>query len=619
MSKLSGVVGIITAACALHAVHAEVQQLPDMVVTPSGSEMELASMGHSVTVITAEDIVSAGWRTLPEALRTVPGLYLSQSGAPGSTVSISIRGSRTAQVLVMVDGVRVNDPSGPTREAEIQSIDLSNVERIEVVRGPLSGLYGSDATAGVIHVITKRGEPGVSGSVFAEAGSYHTYRAGGRLVSGTETTQVAVDVAYLKSDGFSAANRRLPGNTEDDGVETWNIRVSADHQLTDSIRLDAILHYIDTKADYDDGAGPFADADNKATIEQVLAGVGARFGAPDALWQQSLRLQYSRFDRSFEDMFGSTTFESEHIDADWRHTLEVGSAHFVTIGVQVHEESGTSSGDKIGSAQNLGLYLQDQIQVDALSLLTGLRYDHHDAFGDTATWRLAPSYLLEETATRFKGSLGTGFKAPSLFQLYAPAGAFGPVGNVDLDPERSFGWDAGVEQRLFSGMLVLDVTYFAATVKDQIDFVIGYENVSRVDTEGVEVSAQLSPTESLDFTASYTYTKATDKDSGERLIRVPRDQAALRADWRPAEKLRLSSNVRYVGAFDDRYFDMGMFAAVDARVDSSIVVDMAGSYDVSETVQLFGRIDNVFNEKYEEIAGYGTAGLSAYVGMRVDL
>ncbi len=619
MSKLTGAVGVISAACALHVAVAEVQELPDVVVTPSGSEIAVADMGHSVTVITSDEIQAAGWRTLPEALRLVPGLYISQSGSPGSTVSISVRGSRSSQVLVMVDGVRLNDPSGPTREAEIQSIDLANVERIEIVRGPLSGLYGSDATAGVIHVITKRGAPGVHGSVFAEAGSFHTYRVGGQLFSGTDTTQVAVDATYLKSDGFSAANRRLPGNTEDDGVESWNVRVRADHQLLPSVRLHANFQYLYTEADYDDGAGPLADADNTAEVEQILAGAGIHFGEADARWQHGLRLQYSRFDRSFEDGFGSTTFDGEHLDADWRHTIAISDAHALTVGVNVHEESADSNGARIGRAQTLGLYAQDLVRVDALSLLSGIRYDNHEEFGSEITWRLAPSYQVEQTQTRVKGSVGTGFKAPSLFQLYAPAGPFGPVGNADLDPERSLGWDAGIEQRFLDGVLVLDVTYFSTRIKDQIDFVIGYENVSRVEMEGVEISAYYSPITSVDLVASYTYTRAEDKQSGERLIRVPRDRASVSAKWRPVQKLNLSSSVRYVGAFDDRYFDLGMFAVQDVRVASSVVVDMAGAYQVSERVQLFGRIDNLLDEDYEEIAGYGTAGLSAYGGVRVAL
>jgi vitamin B12 transporter len=619
MRNVTGAIAMVSAACALHAVGAEIQELPDVVVTPGGYEMNAADMGHSITVIRSAEIRAAGWRTLPEALRSVPGLYVSQSGAPGSTVSLSMRGSRSAQVLVLVDGVRLNDPSGPTREAEIQSIDLANVERIEVVRGPLSGLYGSDATAGVIQVITRRAESGVSGRVFVEGGSYQTYRAGGQLLSGTESTQVAVDAVYLQSDGFSAANERLEGNAQADGVETLHVRLRADHQFSESIRLDTDLMYIETQADYDNGAGPFADAENRASVEQILAGIGAHFGKEEAMWRQAIRLQYSRFDRSFEDMFGATTFDGEQMGADWRHSLKLGPTHQITFGISAQEESARSSGEKVGDAQTLSAYVQDYIAVDQFALLTGVRYDDHDAFGGAATWRLAPSYRIEKTATRVKGSIGTGYKAPSLYQLYAPESFFGPIGNADLDPERSLGWDFGFEQTLLDGLMAVDVTYFNNRIKDQIDFVVGYQNVSRVETEGVEVSARVSPSDVLDLTLSYTYTSAEDKTSGERLIRVPQDRGALRADWRPTGKINLSSTVRYVGSFDDRYFDMSMFAVVDTKVDASVVVDVAGSYDLSDRVQVYGRIDNLFDENYEEIAGYGTAGLSAYGGVRIQL
>ncbi len=619
MSKLTGAIGLVTAACALHVTGSELQELPNMVVTPSGDEMEVLDIGHSVTVITAAEIEAAGWRTLPDALRTVPGMYLAQNGAPGSTVSLSVRGSRSSQVLVLVDGVRLNDPSGPTREAEIQSIALANVERIEIVRGPLSGLYGSDATAGVIHVITKRGEAGLAGSVFTEVGSYQTYRVGGRLVSGNDTTQVAVDAVYLHSDGFSSANRRLPGNSEDDGVDKWNIHVAADHQLRENIHLAATLQYIDTEAEYDDGSGPYADADNLADLEQFTASVGARLGTADDNWQQEMRLEYSRFDRSFEDSFGQTEFDGEHLDADWRHTLLLGRFHRVNVGMNAYQEKARSDGDTIGDANNVGVYAQDHFMYDRFALLSGMRYDAHDEFGGEATWRIAPSYRLATSSTRVKASVGTGFKAPSLFQLYAPATAFGPVGNADLDPERSLGWDAGVEQSLFGGKVLVEVTYFGGRVKDQIDFVMGYENASRVETDGVEVLGRFSPVEKLELTASYTYTRAENESTGTRLIRIPEDSASLRADWRPTGTVDLSSTVRYVGAFDDRYFDMQMFSTVDTRVDSSVVVDLAGSVDVSDRIEIFGRIENLFDEKYEEIAGYGTAGVSGYGGVRVQL
>ncbi len=613
-------VAVMMAACAVHVAGAAEQDLPDLVVTPTGQEVSVSRIGHSVTTITAVDIEANGWRVLAEALRTVPGLHINQSGAPGSTVGLVMRGSRSSQVLVLMDGIRLNDPSGPTREAEIAAIDLANVERIEVLRGPQSGLYGSDAIAGVINVITRKSPEGLSGFMSAEGGSYGTWRTAAELRSGTETLSAGASVSYLSSGGFSAANSRFPGNDEKDGFTTLNVAASLGVQATDALRLEGRLQMIDAEADYDNGGGPGADAEGHvATSEQVLAGVKALIGEPSAPWRQSLSLNYSMTDREFDDMFGNITYKGDNIEAEWRHDVRIGQANMLTAGVNYREESARTGDERRVRADNLGLYLQEQFVCGGFDAVAGLRYDRHEAFGGELTWRAAPSYRLKKTGTRFRGSVGTGFKAPSLYQLYAPASAWGAVGNPDLDPETSLGWDAGVEQSLLAGKIVVGLTLFASRVEDQIEFINGYENVSRVDSEGVEVFASFRPVDAVQVTASYTRTEAEDRDADAQLIRVPKDRATLTATAEITRRLRVSATAVYTGAFDDRYFDSTMFTAVDARVDSSVVVHLAAQVTVSDRVTVFGRVDNLFDEDYEEIYGYGTAGLSGYGGVKVNL
>jgi len=611
---------VMMTACAAHAVGADEQELPDLVVTPTGQAVSAMQLGHSITTVTAQDIAANGWRTLPEALRLIPGLHINESGAPGSTVGLSIRGSRSAQVLVLVDGVRLNDPSGPTREAEIASIDLANVERIEVLRGPQSGLYGSDAIAGVINIITRKAAKGVTGSVSAEAGSYGTYRAAGAFRSATESADAAASVSYLGSDGFSAANKRFPGNTEKDGFETLNAAASLGLQASDWLRLEGRLQVIDAEADYDNGGGPGADAEGAvASTEQVLTGVKAAIGEADAGWRQALMLNYSAMDRAFDDMFGHTEYKGENLDTEWRHDILTGSAGTLSAGASYRREDAEVATDPAISADTVGLYLQQHATLGAFDGVAGLRFDEHEEFGSELTWRAAPSYRVETTGTRFKGSVGTGFKAPSLYQLYAPASAWGAVGNPELDPETSLGWDTGVEQAFCGERLVVGVTYFSSRVEDQIEFVNGYENVSRVDSEGVELYVTVNPVEPLTLTAAYTYTDAEDKSTGAQVIRVPEDRATATATYAFSPRTDISASVLYTGAFDDRYFDSTMFTAVDARVDSAVVVNLAGRLGVTERVSLFGRIDNLFDEEYEQVYGYGTAGLSAYGGVNMTL
>ncbi len=611
---------LVMVACAAHAAGAVEQELPDLVVTPTGQEISARRIGHSVSTVTAADIAANGWRTLPEALRAIPGLHLSQSGSPGSTVGLVIRGSRSSQVLVLVDGIRLNDASGPTREAETAAIDLANVERIEVLRGPQSGLYGSDAMAGVINIITKKADEGLAGSVSAEAGSYGTYRTAAEVRSGSEKVSATASASYLASDGFSAANRRFPGNDEKDGFDTLNVSASLGVQASDAIRLEGRVQAIDAKADYDNGGGPGADADGHvASTEQVLGGVKGLVGEDSASWRQALSMNYSGIAREFDDMFGNTTYEGDNLEAEWRHDIRIGSANTVSAGVNLREESAKAGSERQVSAQNIGLYLQDHATLGAFDTIAGLRYDRHEEFGSELTWRAAPSYRVAKTGTRFKASVGTGFKAPSLYQLYAPASAWGAVGNPDLDPETSLGWDAGIEQSLLSERLVLGATYFASRVEDQIEFVNGYENVSRVDSEGVELFATCRPVDRLRLTASYTRTEAEDRDAGKQLIRVPKDRAVLGADADVTRRVNVGASVLYQGAFDDRYFDSTMFSSVEARADAAVVVNLAANVEVSDRVALFGRIDNLFDEDYEEVYGYGTAGLSGYGGVRVTL
>jgi len=611
---------IMMTACAAHAVGAGEQVLPDLVVTPTGQAVSALQIGHSVTTVTAQDIAANGWRTLPEALRMIPGLHIHQSGSPGSTVGLVMRGGRSSQVLVLVDGIRLNDPSGPTREAEIAAVDLANVERIEVLRGPQSGLYGSDAIAGVINIITRKAAPGVSGSLSAEAGSYGTYRAAAQLHSGTEKMDAAASVSYLHTDGFSAANKRFPGNTEKDGFSTLNAAASLGVQATDWLRLEGRVQVIDAEADYDNGGGPGADAEGAvASTEQVLTGLRAEIGEKDATWRQALMLNYSVMDRAFDDMFGHTEYKGENLDTEWRHDIRTGDAGTLSAGVSFRREEAEVASDPGVSAETVGVYLQQHATLGAFDAVAGLRYDEHEEFGGELTWRAAPSYRIETTGTRLKGSVGTGFKAPSLYQLYAPASAWGAIGNPDLDPETSLGWDAGVEQAFCGERLVLGVTYFASRVEDQIEFANGYENISRVDSEGVECYIAYNPLDALTLMATYTRTDAEDKSSGAQVIRVPKDRASVTATYAFSPRTDISATVLYTGAFDDRYFDSTMFTAVNARVDSSVVVNLAGRLGLTERVSLFGRIDNLFDEDYEQVYGYGTAGLSGYAGLNMTL
>ena len=589
--------------------------LPDMVVTATGDESPVSSLGQSISVISSDDIEKHGWTILPQALRHVPGLHIGQSGAAGSPVSIYIRGSYSQHVLVMVDGVRMNDPSDTTRSADISGIDLSGVERIEIVRGPQSGLYGSDALSGVINIITQDGKQPSSLSV--EAGSYETYRVAGSFNGKTGIVHYATSASYIDSEGFSSASDEYEGNSEKDGFSTMNLAARFGIQATESIFADISARYVDMESEYDLGGGPNADADdNVSNSEMFTIRGGLRYAKPDSIWSSKINCDYATIEREFNSSWGRDTFEGKNLETEWRNNFAVSDEHLLSAGIVYSDESAEGSGFDKETANTTGIYLQDEITYGDFNAVASVRYDDHDRFGSESTYRVAPSYMVSD-GTRVKASVGSGFKAPSLYQLYAPAGTWGAVGNSDLNAEEMFAWDAGLEQVLVAGLLSVDLVWFQNEIDNMIEFANGFENIAEAETKGVELGITITPADSVVIKATYTYTDAKDKANDMQLIRIPENRATLDVSYAVTKRLDLNASMLYVDSRNDLYFDPTMFMSIDMKTDSYLTVDLAANYALTEMVSLFGRIENLTDEDYEEIYGYGTPDRSIYGGAKV--
>jgi len=268
------------------------------------------------------------------------------------------------------------------------------------------------------------------------------------------------------------------------------------------------------------------------------------------------------------------------------------------------------------SANIKGAYIQDKIALyESFFATLGIRVDDHSSFGSETTYRIAPAYLFKKTGTKIKATYGTGFKAPSLYQLYAPATASGPIGNEDLKPEKSKGWDVGIEQYLFQDRLTLGATYFRNDFENLIDFdwTKGYINIAKARTEGAEIFASVRPAEDLTIRASYTYTDTEDKETGEKFLRRPLHKGSLNLNYLFLKKGNVNVDIIYVGKRDDwdPYPKRG-------KVGDYTLVNLAASYDITKKIQLFGRVDNLFDRDYEEVKGYGTAGVSFFGGAKVS-
>lgn len=635
--KFYGIVFCLVVLCQAQGAFGQedTTRLEDLVVTATRSDMSLEEVGSSVTVITADDLERQQKRLVLDALREVPGLDVIRNGGPGGATMVAIRGAKAEQTLVLIDGSRVNDPSTIGNSFDFANLTTDNIERIEILRGPQSTLYGSDAIGGVINIITRRGEGRLQGTVSIEGGSFATVREQATISGGLEKLDYSLGLSRLDTGGISSAGKNY-GNREDDGYHATAFSSRLGLKPSDIFDVDCTVRYLDTRADMDNGGGVGQDDPNSiAASEQLFMSARARLSLFDDRWRQKLELAIVNLDRTYRNDVDAdhpfdlsrATYHGEGVTLDWQNTLQLHPTTTLIFGVERRDEEANSTyySESIWgpyssifpkqSARNTGVYIQDQLNLwDSWFTTVGARLDDHSGFGSKVTWRVTTSYLFRNTDTRIRGSYGTGFKAPSLYQLYEPT-----YGNSELNPEKSSGWDAGIEQALFAGRLELGATWFANDFKDLIDFdssAYTYKNISRAESSGVELSATVRPTDSLTLRAGYTWMETKDKSTGEKLLRKPKNKISFDANYRIAAKGNVNLGILYVGKRDD--YDYSTWPAERVELGGYLLVNMAASYDVTRWLQLFARVDNLLDRDYEEVKGYGTAGIGAYGGVKLS-
>ncbi|MBU4263395.1 MAG: TonB-dependent receptor [Proteobacteria bacterium] len=613
--------------------------LDEVVVTATRTDAQSGTIGGTtVTVITQEEIAARKQTTVEEVLKGTPGLDVAANGGPGTNTSIFLRGADAKNTLILVDGIMFNDPSAANRNANIANLTTDNIERIEIVRGPMSVLYGSNATAGVINIITKKGKGAPQSSVGIEGGSYDTWKVYGGSSGSLERLGYSFNVSHIDSNGFSIAdddNERIPhaGNTsEDDGWENSTVSGRVGYGLTPDFDLIATMRYMDSEREDDDYASgytgdrfsswpyvaePYGSKKSHTDTEQYLGRIDAKNRFWDGLLDSNLYYQLSRHDRVNYDNDGVESYDylGKTQEAGWQGTFVVSQTNDLTLGASFYEEKMESDSSAISEqeSETSSVWAQEQLALsDSLDLVAGLRYDDHDRFGGKTTYRVAPSYLTG-FGTLFKASFATGFRAPSLYELYSS------YGNVNLSPEKSRGWDAGLEQELGGGKVRCGITYFDLTFEDRIayDYLTSqYQQAAgNTKTKGVETFVQWQAGENLSLSANYTYTDTKDQDD-KRLARRPMHKVGGGAQYRH-NKARYNLDLYWVGERDESSFAMDSNGNAVETLDSYTVVNLAASYDLTQKVQLYGRIDNLFDEEYEEAWSYATPGLSAYAGVRV--
>ena len=614
--------------------------LDDVVVTATRTAIPEDKVGGTfVTVITKEEIAAKQQSSVEEVLKDVPGVDVASNGGPGTSSSIFLRGADSKNTLILVDGVMFNDPSSPNRSADLANLTTDNIERIEVIQGPMSALYGSNATGGVINIITQKGTGAPKGSFGMEGGSYNTWKEYAESHGSIDRFNYSVNISHTDTDGFSIAdnrNDRIPhaGNTaEDDGWRNTTFSGGTGFQINPTFEVAATMRYIKSTVSLDDwgssyagdrfssswppAAEPNGGKNRHMDSEQYLGRFEVKNTLFDGFLKSSLYYQLSHQDRTEHDNDGNQSYDylGESQETGWQGTFKVSRINHLTMGAAYYWESMKSVSSVINdrTADTGSVWVGDQATLfDSLNLATALRYDDHDRFGGKATYRIAPSYLFG-SGTTLKASYGTGFRAPSLYELYAPI-----YGNANLKPEESQGWDIGLEQKMLGDSVVIGLTYFVMNFDDAIEYdyltSIYKQAMSTTRTNGVEAFIRYKPNKSLSLQADYTYTNSEDP-AGSTLVRRPRNKFGIHGQYR-ISKFGFNTDLRYVGKRDESPYAAD-FNGNPVSLDPYTVVNLGVTYQVTNTVQVYGRIDNLLNEYYEEAWSYATPGRSAYIGFKV--
>lgn len=615
---------------------AQDHDLETVLVTASRTPVALGETGSAVSVLTREDLERRDAVSLADVLRDVPGVALSRSGPFGAQAQIRVRGAEANHVLVLIDGVEANDPAAGD-EFQFEHLLADDIERVEIVRGPQSALWGSDAVGGVINVITRHGAEALEANGRIEGGSYGTVHADARVAFGAERFGVGLGAAHVGTNGTNISET---GN-EADGYhnDTFNVSAHVDSRESARFELFARQTRAATQSDaVDFQTGLPADADRSSDSTQRYFRAGASF-RPGESSSHDVKITYldtqtSHLAAGAPD--GATA--ADKVGLYYQTTLRLRGAPGQTLTLALdHERSrflqrgvATPFGDpnQTQSLDTTGYAAEYHVSPgDGVDVFASARYDDSSAFESATTYRLSASYLRPGGHTHLRASVGCAQKAPTFIDRF---GYFPDVflGNPALEPEMSQGWEIGIDQPL--GRATFSATLFAQDLTNEIaPFVFdasaaqftarNQDGISR--RRGLELEFSATPTPALTLNASYTYTDSTEPDGAGNQrpeIRRPRSTAALDVDYALSPKANLNVDITYSGARYDTFFAPPPQPAQLRRLGGYRLISLAGSYRLTRRVQLVGHIDNLLDEQYEDVIGFATPGISVYAGVRVS-
>lgn len=638
----AGGLGCCIVLAGLPALADDAGNIEQVVISANRVATAADQVGSSVTVIEAKDLEAKQAVTLQDALQDIPGLYVYESGSAAYKTNIKLRGFDSGRIAIIIDGVKIDNQASGMYDRPINQLQASDIERIEVLRGNQSSLYGSDAIGGAILITTKSGRDTkglLEGEAGAEVGSFVTRRGTLNVRGHYQDVYYKAALSDYVTHGYDMTDfdSGSKGSSEADGSKNYayNFKVGADvlrdAGALDLLNLEGSFGLFRGSAEYDSRGGeagldPLMRQDTRtgrlAATADLFDGMLSNLFAVERMTAHIVPT-HDRSNATGTYKSGSTTYaQTSHYWGDTtkyeyqgtfrpveNQTLVFGADqtrdHYLTHGY-VSTKTPNQGGALINSSffSDYSVALLDK----RLSLSLGGRLDEHDTYGDHTTWRTTASYRIPSTGTRFHTSYGTGYKAPILAQLYHPT-----AGNLDLKPEESTGYDAGVEQKLLDRRLTLDVTWFKTNMTNEIEKVgsIGgkYYNVGSSRHMGVESSATWAIDREWDVSLSHTYELSRDNSTDTVLEEAPRHSLSVRVDYKPAAVEGLSTWVR-ARANSGSYSDSSWSGAYT-------VWSFGSDYAINPAVDVYGRVENLFDKDYTTMYGYTASPVAAYAGVRL--
>jgi vitamin B12 transporter len=588
--------------------------LEEIIVVANRIPVPVKQVGTSVSILTKEQITARGNQSLTDVIRQLPAVSVSRNGGIGAATSLRIRGEEGFRTLVRFDGLKLADPSGTQVSPQVQHIVSSGIDRVEILRGPQGLSYGADA-GGVINITSRRGSSGLDGNIDMQSGSFGTTQLAGDISGGNDTADFFISASTLDVDGF---NTRDSDDVlmDDDGYENDTIHARFGLSISENLRIDLVHRDVDANAQFDGcfSGGTVHDCNSISELQAT------RLGAVYSTESMSHSLAYSNTESDRDNIaLGVSTFTALGELERWEYVGQLKSLENLDLvfGVDLEEESNNNA-----TRDNKGFYVEALSKFSqALFFTAGVRHDDNDEFGEHTSYRVTGAYLMELNSTdtlKFKSSFGTGFRAPAPAEVAYNAGAFSspPASLVTLKEENSEGFEVGVEY--YSGTrLKLEAVYFDQKIEDAIVFDIagfsGYlQDIGTSTSKGVELSGNFAISDNWNVNANYTYND-TERPNGVQRRRRPETLANIGVSYRSTDE-RLSVNAFYRTS-EDSIDEIGGGVV---SLENFGVMDINANFKISETVEVYARIENFLDEEYQEIFDFNSADRGSYVGLRLN-